>query len=240
MEKREKVTVEGIKASKHQGAKIVMLTAYDYPFAKIMDEAGVDMVLVGDSLGNVVLGLPNTRGVTMADMLSHTRAVARGVTRALLVADVPYRSLSVANAKKLRQAGAGAVKVEGIKQIKSIKKIIDAGIPVIGHLGYLPQTDLKPAVNSSESLIGQAKELEKAGAFAIVLELVEPKLAKKITESVTIPTIGIGSGQACDGQVLVTYDLLGLSDWSPRFVTKKIDLKKTILRTIKQYVSSNR
>ncbi|MDD4178941.1 MAG: 3-methyl-2-oxobutanoate hydroxymethyltransferase [Candidatus Margulisbacteria bacterium] len=240
MEKREKVTVKGIKGSRHQGAKIVMLTAYDYPFAKIMDEAGVDIVLVGDSLGNVVLGLPNTRGVTMPDMLHHTRAVARGVKRALLVADVPYRSLSVANARKLRQAGASAVKVEGITRIKTIKQIVGAGIPVMGHLGYLPQTDPKPAISRSESLIGQAKELEKAGAFAIVLELVEPKLAKKIAESVTIPTIGIGSGKNCAGQVLVTYDLLGLSDWSPRFAKKKIDLRRIILRTLREFVAENK
>lgn len=225
---------------KTEGHKISMLTAYDYPFAQILDEAGVDIILVGDSLGNVVLGLPNTKGVTMSDMMHHTQAAARGVRWALLVADVPYRSLSLANVKKLRQAGAAAVKVEGVSQIRLIRKIIESGIPVMGHLGYLPQTDVKPAVQRSEILIEQAEELEQAGVFSIVLEMVEPKLAKKITESVKIPTIGIGSGKACDGQVLVTYDLLGLSDWSPKFVKPLADFRRLALRAVKRFVARPR
>ena len=212
-----------------------MLTAYDYPFAKILDEAGVDMVLVGDSLGNVILGLPDTRRVTMADMIHHTTAAARGVKRALLVADVPYRSLSLVNARRLIQSGAEAVKVEGVSGIRTIKKIINSGIPVMGHLGYLPQTDSKPKIKRSELIIKQAKQLELAGVFALVLELVEPGLAKEITDTVNIPTIGIGSGKNCDGQVLVTYDLVGLSDWSPSFVKPILNLRREITKAVRSF-----
>lgn len=217
-----------------------MLTAYDHPIAQILDEAGVDIVLVGDSLGNVILGLPDTRGVTMADMLHHTKAAGQGVKRALLAADMPFRSLSAANARKLVRAGAEAVKVEGTKELGQIKKIIAAGIPVMGHLGYLPQTSVKPSVVKSEALIEEARALERAGVFAIVLEMVEPRLAEKITNALEIPTIGIGSGPACDGQVLVTYDLLGLSAWSPRFVRPKLRLRETSLKAVKEYLAENR
>jgi 3-methyl-2-oxobutanoate hydroxymethyltransferase len=214
--------------------KISMLTAYDYPFAKILDEAGVDIILVGDSLGNVVLGYKDTRSVTMDDMFHHTKAVARGVKRSLVVADIPYRSLSVKNAKRLVKAGAKAVKIEGLKGVKTIVK---AGIPVMGHLGYLPQTMRKPKVQKSKKLIGEAIKLEEAGAFAIVLEMVDKKLSKAITAAVNIPTIGIGSGPHCDGQVLVTHDLIGLSDWSPKFVKSKANLKKAAALAIKKWMS---
>jgi len=228
----EKVTASKVKKFK----KISMLTAYDYPFAKILDEAGVDIILVGDSLGNVVLGYKNTRPVTMEDMLHHLKAVARGVTRALLVVDVPYKAFTLKNAKRLISAGAKAVKVEGAQELGTIKKIIKAGIPVMGHLGHLPQKSRKPKINRSLKIISEAKKLEQAGVFAIVLEMVEPDLAKRVTKAISIPTIGIGSGKHCGGQVLVTYDLVGLSSWSPKFVKKKADLKKIITRAVGEFV----
>ena len=230
----EKITVSKIKLSKLQGHKISMLTAYDYPFAKILDEAGVDIVLTGDTMGNVVLGYKNTRPVTMEDMVHHTKAAARGVKRALLVSDIPYRSVSVKNAKCLIKAGARAVKIEGLKGVKTI---VQAGIPVMGHLGYLPQTMVKPKVKKSAKLVEQAKTLEAAGVFAIVLEMVEPRLARLITKAVKVPTIGIGSGPDCDGRVLVSYDLLGLSDWQPGFAKPKVNLRKIALRAIKEWMS---
>lgn len=224
------------QSSKLKTQNICMLTAYDYPIAKILDEAGVDIVLVGDSLGNVVLGYKNTRSVTIDDMVHHTGAVARGVKRALLVADIPFKALSLLNAKKLISAGAEAVKIEGIKGIRQIKRIIKAGIPVMGHLGHLPQTMPKAKVHHDKGLIKQAKMLEKAGVFALVLEMVDKDLTKEITLSLNIPTIGIGSGNACNGQVLVTYDLIGLSDWSPKFAPKYADIKKSIKGAVKKFI----
>ncbi len=233
----EKVTPRKIRNLKSEIRKIVMLTAYDYPFAKILDEAGVDIVLVGDSLGNVILGYKNTRPVTMEDMIHHTKAAARGVKRALLIADMPFRSVSVKNAKRLLKAGAKAVKVEGMKGVRAIVK---AGISVMGHLGYLPQSARKPKIQRSRRIINQAKKLEEAGVFAIVLEMVEPKLAKEVTEAVKVPTIGIGSGPHCDGQVLVTYDLVGLSDWSPKFVKKYADLNKKVKQAAQKFIKKVR
>lgn len=229
----EKITPRKIRTSKSKFQKISVLTAYDYPFAKILDEAGIDIVLVGDSLGNVILGYKNTRPVTMEDMIHHTKAAARGVKRALLVADIPYRSNTIKNAKRLIMAGAKAVKIEGVK---GVKEIVRAGIPVMGHLGYLPQSGKKPKIQRSKNIIREAKKLEKFGVFAIVLEMVDPNIAKEVTETVKVPTIGIGSGKDCDGQVLVTYDLIGLSDWSPRFVKRRIDAKKIIHRAVKRYI----
>ena len=224
------------QSSKRKTQNICMLTAYDYPMAKILDEAGVDIVLVGDSLGNVVLGYKSTRSVTLEDMLHHTGAVARGVKCALVVADIPFKALSLKNAKKLIKAGAQAVKIEGVKGIKEIKKIIKAKIPVMGHIGHLPQTMPKAKIHSDKALIKQAKDLEKAGVFALVLEMVDKDLAKEITASIKIPTIGIGSGFACNGQVLVTYDLIGLSDWSPKFAPKFVDLKTIIKGAVKKFI----
>ncbi len=215
--------------------KILMLTAYDYQFAKILDECGVDIILVGDSLGNVVLGYKNTQSVTMDDMIHHTKAVARGVKKSLVLADIPYKALSLKNAKKLIKAGAGGVKTEGIKGIKVIKDIIKAGIPVMGHLGHLPQTMRKAKIHCEKKLVNQAKKLEKAGVFAVVLEMVDKDLAQKITKAVKIPTIGIGSGPDCNGQVLVTYDLIGLSDWSPGFVKPIISLRRQIKKAVKKW-----
>jgi 3-methyl-2-oxobutanoate hydroxymethyltransferase len=229
----EKVTTKKILNSKSENRKLFMLTAYDFPFAKVLDDAGVDMVLIGDSLGNVALGYKNTRPVTMENMIHHTKAVARAVRAALLVADIPYRSVSVKNAKRLIKSGAQAVKIEGVEGVRTVVK---AGIPVMGHLGYLPQTMTKPKIQRSVKLLKQAKWLEEAGVFAITLEMVEPQLARKITESVNVPTIGIGSGSHCDGQVLVTSDLVGLSDWTPGFVKPKLNLKRIIRRAVKDWM----
>jgi 3-methyl-2-oxobutanoate hydroxymethyltransferase len=237
VEKEQKVTVRRIKGAKGKRRQLVMLTAYDQPFARLIDEAGVDIVLVGDSLGNVVLGYKNTRPVTMADMVHHTKAAARGVKRALLVADIPYHAVSVANAKRLIAAGAQAVKIEGLK---GVKEIIKAGVPIMGHLGYLPQTMGKPTVQTSGRLIRQAKELAAAGIFALTLEMVEPQLAREITEAIGVPTIGCGSGPFCDGQVVVTYDLLGLSDWQPRFARPRVELKQIARQAIRDYIGSVR
>ena len=226
-----------------------MLTAYDYPFAKILDEAGVDIVLVGDSLGNVALGYKDTLPVTMEEMLVHTRAVARGVMRALLVVDMPFGSFqenddkAVANAIKLVKAGAEAVKIEGAGYLSAIKKIIKAGIPVMGHLGFTPQSanllgyriqgKTRPA---AEKLIKEAKRLEQTGCFALVLELVPEKLAAEVTHKIKIPIIGIGAGKKVDGQVLVTNDLLGLYENPPSFVKPAANLRAAALKAIKVFM----
>ena len=218
-----------------------MLTAYDYSFAKILDEAGVDIVLVGDSLGNVILGYDDTIPVTMDDMVHHTQAVARGSKRALLISDLPYKSTAdnkkaLQNARRLVVAGAEGVKIEGVEDIGSIKKIVKSGIPVMGHLGLLPQKAKEYKIQRAPQIIDEAKKLEQAGVFSIVLEMVSSDLAKKVSESVGIPTIGIGSGTQCDGQVLVTYDLIGLSDWMPRFVKPKANLKEIISCAVKEWM----
>ncbi len=227
-----------------------MLTAYDFPFAKILDEAGVDIVLVGDSLGNVALGYRNTLPVTMEEMVVHTRAVARAVKRALVVADMPFGSFqesdekAVANAIKLVKAGAEAVKIEGAEYLSAVKKIIKAGIPVMGHVGFTPQS-----VNSlgyrvqgrgakdERRILSEAKALEKAGCFSIVLEMVPESLAAKITRALKIPTIGIGAGKKVDGQVLVTNDLLGLYENPPSFARPMVNLRHISLKAVKEFVA---
>ena len=231
---RKKVTVPAIRAMKSK-ARIGMLTAYDYPSGRIADAAGADIILVGDSLGMVVLGYPDTLSVTMEDMLHHTRAVVRGSKSALIVGDMPYLSYhvsveeSVRNAGRFIQAGAHAVKVEGAKpsRIKAIEAILDAEIPVMGHIGLTPQSvnamgGFKLQGKSAEDarhLIDQAVALERAGCFSLVLECVPTELAQLITEQVAIPTIGIGAGPSCDGQVLVYHDVLGIYDGhTPKFV----------------------
>jgi 3-methyl-2-oxobutanoate hydroxymethyltransferase len=231
-----RVTVPAVRAMKSQ-QRIGMLTAYDYPSAKIADAAGADILLVGDSLGMVVLGYPDTLSVTVEDMLHHTRAVVRGTQRALVVGDMPYLSYhvsiseSVRNAGRFVQAGAQAVKVEGGKRsrIRTIAAILDAEIPVMGHIGLTPQSvnafggfklQGKNA-DDARRLIDEALALEHAGCFALVLECVPAELAAFITERLTIPTIGIGAGARCDGQVLVYHDVLGLYDGhTPKFVRK--------------------
>lgn len=228
-----KVTVAEIRAMKSRGERIPALTAYDFPMAKLLDECGVPFLLVGDSLGMVVLGYPDTTHVTMDEMVHHTRAAARAKPRALLGADMPYRSYdiedaAVANAKRLVAAGAEFVKAEGGRSIlPEVEAIVAAGIPFCGHLGMLPQHVLEEGGYhikgkkdaEHQALVEDAKALANAGAFAIVLELVTPPVAKEITGQIPIPTIGIGSGPDCDGQILVTHDLIGTFPWfTPRFV----------------------
>jgi 3-methyl-2-oxobutanoate hydroxymethyltransferase len=227
-----KLTAEAIRALKGR-QKIAALTAYDYPMARLLDEAGIPLILVGDSLGMVVLGYPDTTHVTMADMEHHTRAAARARPRALLAADMPCHSFdtpedAVANARRLVAAGAEAVKAEGgLAILKQVQAIAEAGIPYLGHLGMLPQNVLaeggyhvKGKVEAEhQALLADADALAQAGAFAVVLELVTPPVAAEITRRISIPTIGIGSGSGCDGQILVSTDLLGTSpDYIPRHV----------------------
>ena len=231
--------------------KISMLTSYDYPIAKILDEAGIDMILVGDSLGNVGLGYRNTLPVTQTEMVIHTQAVARAVTRALLIADMPFgsfqleRTHAVSSAIDLIKAGASGVKIEGANYIDNIAAVVNAGIPVMGHLGCTPQSvnQLGYKVQGkekkqSQKLLSDAKKLEKAGCFAVVLELVPPKLAKKITRALKIPVIGIGAGPDLDGQVLVTHDILGLYPNPPAFVKKYADLGPVVTKAVKRIIMS--
>jgi 3-methyl-2-oxobutanoate hydroxymethyltransferase len=228
-----KISVETIRGMKARGEKIAALTAYDYPMTKLLDEAGVPLLLVGDSLGMVVLGYPDTTHVTMAEMEHHVRAVARAKPNALVGGDLPFKSYetvsgAVENAKRLIAAGAEFVKAEGGAEIlPQIKGIIAAGISFCGHLGMLPQHVLEEGGYhikgkqdaEHKKLFDDAKALADAGAFAIVLELVTPPVAKEISESVSVPTIGIGSGPDCDGQILVTPDLTGSFPWfTPKFV----------------------
>jgi 3-methyl-2-oxobutanoate hydroxymethyltransferase len=232
-----KNTVLTFKQAKEKGEKLSMLTAYDYSTAKLIDEAGVNSILIGDSLGNVILGYEDTISVTMEDMIHHSAAVARGAKNALVVCDMPFMSYqtsvydAVVNAGRLMKEGrAGAVKLEGGEAVcPQVKAIVDAGIPVCGHLGLTPQ-----AINAfggfkvqakteaaAKKLIADAKALEEAGAFAIVLECVPAKIAEMVTKAVSVPTIGIGAGNLCDGQVLVYQDMLGMfSDFTPKFVKR--------------------
>jgi 3-methyl-2-oxobutanoate hydroxymethyltransferase len=228
-----KVTPQTLRQMKQRGQKIAVLTAYDFPTAKLMDEAAIPVILVGDSLGMVVLGYENTLPVTMDEMLHHVRAVARAKPRALVVADMPYRTYgthdaAVANARRFVEAGADAVKLEGGEEVlPQVRAVIAAGVPVMGHIGLLPQSIEKfggykmqgRTTEAVEQLVRDAKALEAAGAFAIVIECVVATAAKKVTESVGVPTIGIGAGRECDGQVLVVHDMLGLFT---RFVPKHV------------------
>lgn len=254
--KAKRVTVPDVRAMKGS-ARIGMLTAYDYPSAKSVDAGGADIILVGDSLGMVILGYPDTLRVTMDDMLHHTRAVARGTERALIVGDMPYLSYhvsieeSVRNAGAFVHAGAHAVKVEGGKprRIETIRAIIDAEIPVMGHVGLTPQSvnalgGFKVQGKGSaqaKRLIEEAIALDEAGCFSIVLECVPAELAAYITERVSIPTIGIGAGPACDGQVLVYHDLLGMFDgFTPKFVRRYADVGEVVVSAVRRYVEDVR
>ena len=256
MNQRKKVTVPAVRAMKSK-ARIGMLTAYDYPSAKIADAAGADILLVGDSLGMVILGYPDTLSVTVEDMLHHTRAVVRGAKTSLIVADMPYLSYhvsieeSVRNAGRFVQAGAHAVKVEGAKpsRIQTIEAILDAEIPVMGHIGLTPQSatllgGYKPQGRTAvkaRHLLDAAKALEAANCCALVIEAVPPPVATRVTQSVAIPVIGIGAGRECDGQVLVWHDLLGISeDPVPRFVKRYADLSTEIRRAVGAYVDEVR
>jgi 3-methyl-2-oxobutanoate hydroxymethyltransferase len=230
----EKVTVETIQAMKSRGERIAALTAYDFPMAKLLDEAGIPIILVGDTLGMVVLGYPDTTHVTMTDVEHHVRAAARAQPRAMLGADLPFKSYetvenAVGNARRLVAAGAEFVKAEGGSEIlPQVKAIMAAGIPVCGHIGMLPQHVLEEGGKyhikgrdeaGRAKLFADAAALADAGVFAIVLEIVTPPVASDLTKSLPVPTIGIGSGPDCDGQILVTYDLVGMFPWfTPRFV----------------------
>ena len=240
--------IEKYRAMKAAHQRISVLTAYDYPTARMLDEGGIDIILVGDSVGMVVLGFPDTTFVTMEHILHHTAAVVRGVKEALVVADLPFGSCetpadALANSRRLIEAGAAAVKIEGAR-IEQIATIIAAGIPVMGHLGMLPQrvrveggyrVKGKTPEEANE-LLEQARAVEAAGAFAVVLELIQPGVAASITEALDIPTIGIGSGTDCDGQVLVTHDLIGLFPWfRPRFAKPEADVSKEIRAAVAAY-----
>jgi 3-methyl-2-oxobutanoate hydroxymethyltransferase len=250
-----KITVDAIRAMKARGEKIAALTAYDFPMTKLLDEAGIPLILVGDSLGMVLLGYPDTTHVTMAEMEHHVRAAARAKPRALLGADMPYRSYesvrsAIKNAKRLVAAGAEFVKAEGGREIlPHVLAIISTGIPYCGHLGMLPQSVLKEGgyhvkgrnEAEHEALLADAKALAVAGAFAIVLELVTSPVAGEITTRVPIPTIGIGSGDGCDGQILVTHDLIGMFPWfTPRFVKPRANCAAEIKSAVAAWKKSVR
>lgn len=244
------MTVRDIIARKKKREKIVALTAYDFPFAKLVDEADLDIVLVGDSLGMVCLGYETTLPVTMEEMLHHLKAVRRAVRHALLVVDMPYRSYrnirsAVDNARKFKKAGAEAVKLEGGERIlKQVRAIIRAGMPVMGHLGMLPQSVRElggykvqgKTKEEADRIFKEARELEQAGVFSVVLECVPNSLAKRVTGRLKIPTIGIGAGPDTDGQVLVLHDMLGFeSPVRPRFVRRYGELSQAIRKAVAAY-----
>jgi len=255
-EQPKRVTVPAIRAMK-RAQRIGMLTAYDYPTAKIADAAGTDIILVGDSLGMVVLGYPDTLSVTLDEMLHHTRAVARGTQRALVVGDMPYLTYHISNEESVRnagafiRAGARAIKIEGGKEarIKTVEAILDAEIPVMGHIGLTPQSvnvvggfklQGKNA-DDARRLMDEAVALDQAGCFSLVLECVPEELAALITERVSIPTIGIGAGPSCDGQVLVFHDLLGLYDGhTPKFVRRYANIGEEMRTAIAKYLDDVR
>lgn len=245
-----KITVQRIRDMKASGEKIAALTAYDFPTAKLLDEAEIPLILVGDSLGMVVLGYPDTTHVTMEDMEHHVRAVSRAKTRSLVVADMPIHSYdtpkdAVRNAKRLLAAGAEAVKAEGgVAILPQIEALLSQGIPFLGHLGMLPQHVLEEGgykikgrkEPEHQGLIEDAQALEAAGAFAIVLELVVSPVAAELTQLVSIPTIGIGSGPDCDGQILVTPDLLGMLPWyNLKHVKPKLNAAEQIRAVFKDW-----
>lgn len=256
-ERPEKVNAPSLKASKQRGERLVCLTAYDFPTARIVDEAGIDIILVGDSLGNVVLGYGNTVPVTLDEILIHLKAVRRAVQRALLVADMPYGSFhtgaddAVRNALRLvKEGGAEAVKLEGgHKRVQLVKRLVDEEIAVMGHIGLTPQSinklgayrvQGKTAVTARQ-LLDDARALEDAGAFAIVLEVVPREIASLISETISIPTIGIGAGAGCDIQVLVLHDMLGLSFGKlARFVRPYANLHEVITDAVTRYADDVR
>ncbi|MFO7569187.1 MAG: 3-methyl-2-oxobutanoate hydroxymethyltransferase [Smithellaceae bacterium] len=252
--KIHRITVPDIKKMKTQGEKISVLTAYDYSMASLLDDCDIDMILVGDSLGMVVLGYDTTLPVTMEEMLHHTRAVSRGAHKALIVADLPFLSYQIspedalANAGRfLKEADAQAVKLEGGREMaETVRKITTAGIPVMAHLGLTPQSIHQLGgykvqgknEDAAEKMLADAKSLEEAGAFSLVLECVPEKLAAEITRLISIPTIGIGAGVSCDGQVLVVNDMLGMYDrMTPKFVKKYANINAEIKKAVTLYIS---
>ncbi len=250
---RKKVSIPLLRQKKERGQPITMLTAYDYPTAQAEDLAGVDVILVGDSLGMVVLGYPNTLPVTMDDMLHHCRAVARAARYALLIGDMPFLSYQVSVEEAVRNAGRflqeggmDAVKLEGGRErLEAVRAIVAAGIPVMGHLGLTPQSvhqlgGFRPqgrTASAAKRLLEDALWLEEAGCFSLVLESVPARLAQFISKRLSIPTIGIGAGLGCDGQVLVTHDMLGLFErFTPRFVKKYANLHAEMQRAFRAYI----
>ncbi len=254
---RKKITVTKLLQMKKKGKKIVMLTAYDYIMSKLFNESSVDIILVGDSVGNTVLGYDNTIPVTLEDIIHHTAAVARGNQYSLVVADMPFMTYKISPEQALQNAGrliqeghAEAVKMEGGKEIENIiRKVVDAGIPVMGHIGFTPQSIHKfggykvqgKDEKTQKYLIESAKAIENAGAFSLVLELVPSEIAKEITNSINIPTIGIGAGPYCDGQVLVIYDMLGMvRGFKPKFLKTYANLGDEIVKAINTYADEVR
>ena len=250
----KKVTILDLQKMKDSGEKITMLTAYDYPTARMLDEAGVDVLLIGDSVGNVMMGYENTLPVTIDDMVYHTRAVAKARKRALVVADMPFMSYQVSleearrNAGRLiQQGGAEAIKLEGGENMEAvIKALSEVDIPVMGHIGLTPQSIHRMGgykVQGKEErqwqkLLADALAVERAGAFSVVLEAIPHELAKEITATLHIPTIGIGAGVNCDGQVLVINDVLGLSgSFRPKFVKQYVQLEPVIKKAVQDFIT---
>ncbi len=248
----KKNTVETIKAKKGSGDKIASLTAYDYIMARILDSSGIDLILVGDSAGNIVAGYDTTLPVSVEEMIYHTRAVSKGVKNALLITDMPFLSYqcgvddAVKNAGLFLKAGAEGVKVEGGRQVVDIvEKLVGYGIPVMGHLGLTPQS-IRSFGNygvrgkekeEQKRMITDAQMLEKAGVFSIVLEKIPEELAQEVTRSVSMPTIGIGAGRHCDGQILVSHDMLGLNDeFTPKFLRKYAHLAESLRDAFGSYI----
>lgn len=257
MTKTKRIRLPDLQAKKQRGEKIAMLTAYDYTMARLLDRAGIDILLVGDSLGMVVLGYETTLPVTLDAMVHHSRAVSRGVERAFVVADMPFLTYQVTLAESLRNAGrliqeggAAAVKIEGGGAVvEAAARLVEAGIPVMGHLGLLPQSvhqlggfrQQARLEEEAEQLLADAQALEAAGAFAVVLESIPASVAETVTAELRIPTIGIGAGPHCDGQVLVSYDMLGLSpDAVPPFVRRYADLGEQAVAAAKAYADDVR
>jgi 3-methyl-2-oxobutanoate hydroxymethyltransferase len=243
--------VEKFRDMKQRGERITALTAYDYPTARLLDESGLDIILVGDSVGMVVLGYKDTTQVTLDEMLHHTRAVRRGIKRALLVADMPIHTYdtpeqALETARALRDVGAEAVKLEGgVSHVPQIETIVGAGIPFMAHIGMLPQSVREEggykvkgrSREQADALLQDARAVEAAGAFSVVLEIVAPDTAKMISASIEIPTIGIGSGNECDGQILVTHDLIGLFPWfTPKFVAPEANVAEQIRKAARGFV----
>ena len=253
-EKPQKKTIPFLQAKKERKEKITAITAYDFPVAKIVDENGIDLILVGDSLGMVVLGYENTIPVTMEDMIHHTKPVVLAAKSALVVGDMPYFSFHLSNeetvynaSRFLKEAGAAAVKIEGAsrKRLKLVEALVEAEIPVMGHVGLTPQSihhfgqfKVKgKEIDEAKNIVQGALNLEKAGVFSVVLECIPMELARIITEKLKIPTIGIGAGPYCDGQILVFHDLVGFSNgYLPKFVKKYVDIHELISRAVKGYI----
>ncbi len=254
----ERMTVPGLLRAKREGRRIAVLTAYDYPTALALDRAGVDVLLVGDSLGMVMLGRPDTLAVTMDEMIHHTRAVSRAASRALVVGDMPYLSFHLSveetvrnGARFLKEGGASAVKIEGASpaRLRAVQALVEAEVPVMGHVGLTPQSIAKlgrfkvtgKEADEARMIVEDAVALERAGAFAVVLESLPLEVARMATERLTVPTIGIGAGPGCDGQVLVFHDMMGFSTgYLPKFVRRYADLEGVIRTAAARYIEDVR